>query len=376
MRFHRIPATFMRGGTSNALVFRAADLPANRAEWDAIFLAAMGSPDPYGRQLDGMGGGLSSLSKVCVVGPSSRADADVDYTFVQISIREAKADCGGNCGNMSSAIGPFAVEEGIVPTPSDGEAVVRIHNTNTGKIIAARFPVVDGALAADGDCMLDGVAGAAAPIKLEFLDPGGAKTGKLLPTGSPLDTLDIPGLGPIAASCIDAANPAVFVAAADLGLTGTELPDALEGDAGFLATIEAIRRAASVRMGLTGDLDAAGKLGSIPKVAMICPPQDAPTLTGRILTAAEADIGIRMISLGQPHRAVPITGAICLAVAARVPGTLPYRLCTAKEGPIRVGHASGTTTVDASVVDGNAEYGAVFRTARRLFEGNVIYRAP
>lgn len=376
MRFHCIPATFMRGGTSNALVFRAADLPVDRAEWDAIFLAAMGSPDPYGRQLDGMGGGLSSLSKVCVVGPSSRDDADVDYTFVQIAIREAKADYGGNCGNMSSAIGPFAIEEGIVPTPPDGEAVVRIHNTNTGKIIAARFPVEHGMLAADGDCVLDGVAGSAAPIKLEFLDPGGSKTGKLLPTGSPVDMLDIPGLGPIAASCIDAANPAVFVAATDLGLTGAELPDALEADAGFLATIEAIRRAASVRMGLTPDLDAAGKLASIPKVAMICAPQDAPTLTGRLLSAGEADIGIRMISLGQPHRAVPITGAICLAVAARVSGTLPHGLCTAKDGPIRVGHVSGTTTVDASVVDGKAEYGAVFRTARRLFEGNVIYRAP
>jgi 2-methylaconitate cis-trans-isomerase PrpF len=380
MRFHRIPATFMRGGTSNALVFRAVDLPADRAEWDAIFLAAMGSPDPYGRQLDGMGGGLSSLSKVCIVGPSSREDADIDYTFAQISVRDARVDYGGNCGNMSSAVGPFAVEEGIVPTPPDGEALVRVHNTNTGKIIAARFPVVDGALAADGDCVLDGVAGSAAPIKLEFLDPGGSKTGELLPTGSPVDTLDIPGLGPIAASCIDAANPAVFVAAADLGLTGTELPDVLEADAGLLTHIEAIRRAASVRMGLTADLEAAGKLASIPKVAMICAPQDAPTLTGRLLTAGEADIGIRMISLGQPHRAVPITGAICLAVAARVPGTLPHRLCTAKQGPIRVGHASGTTVVDAAVIDRGdgtmrAEYGAVFRTARRLFEGNVIYRA-
>ena len=375
MTLHRIRSVFMRGGTSNALVFRVDDLPADRAEWDAIFLAAMGSPDPYGRQLDGMGGGLSSLSKVCIVGPSSRDDADVDYTFAQIAVREARVDYGGNCGNMSSAIGPFAIEEGVVPTPPDGEAVVRIHNTNTGKIIAARFPVEDGAIAAEGDCVLDGVAGSAAPIKLEFLDPGGAKTGKLLPTGAPVDRLDVPGFGPIAATCIDAANPAVFVAATDLGLTGAELPDVLEADAGFLATVEAIRRAASVRMGLTPDLDAAGQLTSIPKVAMICAPQDAPTLTGRVLAADEADIGIRMISLGQPHRAVPITGAICLAVAARVPGTLAHYLCTAKDGPIRVGHASGTTTVDALVVAGKAEYGAVYRTARRLFEGNVIYRS-
>jgi 2-methylaconitate cis-trans-isomerase PrpF len=373
----RIPAVFMRGGTSNALMFRAEDLPRDKALWDAIFLAAMGSPDPYGRQLDGMGGGLSSLSKVCVVGPPSRLDADVDYTFVQIAVREAKADYGGNCGNMSSAIGPFAIEEGIVPTPSDGDAVVRIHNTNTGKIIAARFPVKDGALDPDGDCVLDGVAGSAAPIKLEFLDPGGAKTGMLLPTGSAIDFLDIPG---IEASLIDAGNPCAFVHAQDVGKTGAELPQDLEADADFLAEMEAIRRAASVRMGLTPDLEAAGKLASIPKVAMICPPQDAPTLTGRVLSTAEADIGIRMVSLGQPHRAVPITGAICLAVAARVPGTLPHQVCAAREGPIRIGHASGITQVDAEVFqqgDGtfHAEYGAVFRTARRLFEGNVIYKS-
>jgi 2-methylaconitate cis-trans-isomerase PrpF len=375
MALKRIPCVFMRGGTSKALVFRAEDLPADRAERDAIFLAAMGSPDPYGRQLDGMGGGLSSLSKVCVVGPPSRDDADVDYTFVQIAIRDAKADYGGNCGNMSSAIGSFAIDEGIVATPPDGEAVIRIHNTNTNKIIAARFPVKGGALVPEGDCELNGVAGSAAPIKLEFLDPGGARTGKLLPTGAPVEMLDIPGLGPIEASCIDAANPAVFVAASDLGLVGTELPDVLEADAGFLARAEAIRRAASVRMGLAADLEAAGELASVPKIGMICAPQDAPTLTGRTLSAAEADIGVRMVSLGQPHRAIPITSAICFSVAARVPGTLPHRLCAAKDGPIRIGHASGITVVDASVVDGHAEYGAVFRTARRLFEGNVIYNS-
>lgn len=371
----------MRGGTSKALMFRAEDLPADRAERDAIFLAAMGSPDPYGRQMDGMGGGLSSLSKVCIVGPSSRPDADVDYTFAQVAVDQALVDYGGNCGNMSSAIGPFAVEEGLVDAPRDGEAVVRIHNTNTSKIIVARFPVVDGALAAHGDFALDGIAGTAAPVKLEFLDPGGSRTGTLLPTGAPVDMLEVPGFGSIAASCIDAANPAVFIAAEDLGKTGTELPDALERDAAFLERMEAIRRAASVRMGLTPDLEAAGRLASIPKVAMVCVPQEAPTLSGRMLQASEADIGIRMISVGQPHRAVPITGAICLAVAARVPGTIPHRLCTASAGPIRIGHASGTTVVDAEVVEGpagefTARHGAVYRSTRRLFEGKVLYRAP
>jgi 2-methylaconitate cis-trans-isomerase PrpF len=364
----------MRGGTSKALVFRAADLPAGRAERDAIFLAAMGVPDSNGRQLDGMGGGLSSLNKVCVVGPPSRADADVDYTFVQLGIDAPLADYGGNCGNMSSAIGPFAVEEGFVPKPSGGEAAVRIHNTNTGKIIVARFPVADGVLAAEGDLAIDGVAGTAAPIKLEFLEPGGAKTGELLPTGNPVDRLDLYGFDGIEASCVDAANPCVFVAADALGKFGSELPADLESDLAFLEVMEAIRRAASVKMGLAPDLEAAATLASIPKVAMLAAPQDAATLSGT-LAAGDHDLAVRMISVGQPHRAVPITGAICLAVAARVPDTIPHRLCASAQGPIRIGHASGTTLVDAAVTGGAAQYGAVFRTARRLFEGNVIYRS-
>jgi 2-methylaconitate isomerase len=398
MPLSRIRAVFMRGGTSKALMFRAEDLPANRAEWDAIFLAAMGCPDPSGRNLDGMGGGLSSLNKVCVVAPSTRSDADVDYTFVQLSADYATVDYSGNCGNMSSAIGPFAVEEGLVRCPPDGEAAVRIHNTNTGKIIVARFPVEDGALAVEGDFALDGVSGTAAPIKLEFLDPGGAKTGALLPTGNVVDRLilkplpfrggvgggacpdssefaDSPhpnpspegeGLFEIEASCIDAANPCVFVRAADLGKSGAELPGDLEQDAAFLARMEAIRVAAAHAMGLP-------QVPSIPKVAMVAAPQDAVMLSGERLEAADHDITVRMNSVGQPHRAVPITGAICLAVAARVAGSIPHQLCSASEGPIRIGHASGTTQVDAEVSQGRAVYGGVYRTARRLFEGAVVY---
>lgn len=357
-------------------MFRAEDLPADRERWGSIFLAAMGSPDANGRQLDGMGGGSSSLSKVCVIGPPSRADADVDYTFAQVAIGEARVDFSGNCGNMSSAIGPFAIEEGIVAAPQDGEARVRIHNTNTGKIIVARFPVVDGALAADGDLEIDGVAGKAAPIRMEFLDPGGAKTGKLLPTGAAIDLFDIAGLGAIAASCIDAANPCVFVAAEAMGRSGVELPGELEGDARFLECMEAIRHAAAVRMGMAADLDAVA--ASIPMVAMVSAPRAAPTLSGRMLTAADADLHVRMLSMRQPHRALPITGAICLAIAARVPGAIPHRLCAAANGPIRIAHPSGVTIIDAAMSgeDGaiRAEHGAVYRTARRLFEGTVLYR--
>jgi len=379
MRNLRLPAVFMRGGTSKAVMFKAADLPADRADWDAILLQVMGSPDPNGRQLDGMGGGVSSLSKVCVVGPPSRPDADVDFTFAQVSVREAQVDYSGNCGNMSSAIGPFAVEERLVPMPPDGEAVVRIHNTNTGKVIVARFPVLGGALAADGELEIDGVAGRSAPIRLEFLDPGGAKTGRLLPTGAACDELEVAGLGRIAATGVDAANPCVFVAATDLGKTGVELPDDLQADALFLERMEAIRRAASVRMGITADLYAAARVSSVPMVAMVSAPQAAPTLSGRQLSDDETDICVRMLSMRQPHKATPITGAICLAIAARVPGSVPHRLRRSAEGPTRIGHPSGVTLVDAEVVgEGHklrALHGAVYRTARRLFEGAVLYRS-
>jgi 2-methylaconitate cis-trans-isomerase PrpF len=369
----------MRGGTSKAIVFRAADLPADRAERDAIFLAAMGSPDPNGRQLDGMGGGISSLSKVCVVGPPSRPDADVDYTFAQIAIDEAAVDYAGNCGNMSSAIGPFAVDEGLVTAPADGEATVRIHNTNTGKIIVARFPVQDGRAIVEGELAIDGVAGTGAPIRLDFTDPGGAKTGKLLPTGRALDVLEVPGLGSIGASLVDAANPCVFVAAADLGLAGTELPTALERDAGLMRRLEAIRRQAAVAMGIAGDLEAAGAIRSIPKIALLAAPADAAILSGRVVPAGEADILARTISVGQPHRAVPITVALCLAVACRIPGSVASRLVRAgaADGAIRIGHPSGSILVAAET---RIEAGAVgvatatvYRTARRLFQGEVLY---
>ncbi len=371
MSLHRIRAVYYRGGTSKALMFREADLPETRAARDAIFLAAMGVPDPNGRNLDGMGGGLSSLNKVCVVGAPTHPAADVDFTFVQLSPDKDGVDYGGNCGNMSAAIGPFAIEEGLVAAPATGEAAVTIHNTNTGKLIRARFPLEGGILAAEGDLAIDGVAGTAAPIRLEFLEPGGAKTGKLLPTGNVIDRFDIPGLGLIEASCIDAANPAVFVRAADLGMTGTELPQDLEQNAAFLAFMEAIRNAAADAMGIA-------RMASVPKVAMLAAPADAPTLSGR-LGAGEHDIAARMISVGQPHRAVPITGAVCLAVASRVTGTIPQQLCASSQGPIRIGHPSGTLLVDAKVAaDANgfrAEWGAVYRTARRLFEGAVVYRS-
>lgn len=378
METSRLRAVFMRGGTSKAVMFRRDDLPADRRDWDPIFLEVMGSPDPSGRQLDGMGGGVSSLSKICVIGAPSRPDADVDYTFAQIGIRDTFVDYGANCGNMSSAVGPFALEEGMVRGPANGDAVVRIHNTNTSKIIVARFPVEHGRLASSGDVEIDGVAGKAAPIRLEFLEPGGARTGKLLPTGKACDEFEIAGLGKVRASCVDAANPCVFIEASAVEKAGDELPDTLEVDPLFLERMEAIRNAASVAMGIAVDPDQARRMTGIPKVAMVSGPRAGRTLSGRELTAADADIWVRMISVGQPHRAVPITGAICLAVATRIPGALPARLSQAV-GPIRIAHPSGVTLVDAKVAaeagSVRAEFGAVYRTARRLFEGHVVYRS-
>jgi PrpF protein len=238
-----LPAVFMRGGTSKGLMFHQRDLPAQRVKWDPLFLAAMGSPDPYGRQLNGMGGGISSLSKVCGIAPSTRKDADLDYTFAQVQIREPRVDYRGNCGNMSSAVGPFAMDEGLVRAEGD-TATVRIYNTNTKKLIHATFPLRDNLPRYDGDLVIPGVAGSGAPVRLDFIAPGGATTGKLLPTGHPVDTVDVPGVGRIAVSMVDAGNAAVFLRAADLGLNGTELPEQLETDTALLARLQAIRQCA------------------------------------------------------------------------------------------------------------------------------------
>ena len=381
MKQLKIPAVFMRGGTSNAVVFHAKDLPRDRAQWDEIFLAAIGSPDPYGRQLDGMGGGVSSLSKVCVVGPSTRDDADIDYTFAQVQVKEAKVEYGANCGNMSSAMGPFAVDEGLLEV-SGREALVRVHNTNTKKIIWSRFPLDDGLSAVDGDLAIPGVAGTGAPVKLEFREPGGATTGKLLPTGNVADTLDVPGVGKIRVSMVDAANACVFVRAADLGIKGTELPDEIDANTDLLKKLSAIRIAASVAMGVTKTPAEAAQRAAVPFVGFVSGPQDAKTLTGETLPASGMDLGARMMSNGQPHRALPLTCTLCLAVAARLEGSVVHettRQTGSPEAEIRIAMPSGVLTVAASVrkLEGqwHAEQGAFYRTQRRMFEGHVVVRA-
>ena len=387
MKQLRLRAVFMRGGTSKAVMFRAADLPAERELWTPIFLGVIGSPDPNGRQLDGMGGGISSLSKICVIEPPTRAGADVDYTFAQVSVKDAAVDYSGNCGNMSSAIGPFAVDENLIAVAdADGEATVRIHNTNTRKLIVAHFPLEGGRAAVDGDFRLPGIAGSGAPVRLDFLEPGGAGTGMLLPTGNATDTLEADGVHGIEVSMVDAANPCVFVAADALGASGVEMPDELEANGALLRRLEAIRIAASLRMGIAKTAEAAARIPSIPKVAMVAPAREARTLAGERLAAADADITVRMISIGQPHRAVPLTGAMCLAVASRIEGTVVNRIArpsASPTDPVRIAQSSGLTVVGAVVRrsrDGEhrewlAESATVYRTARRLMEGWVYVRA-
>jgi hypothetical protein len=370
-----LPAVFMRGGTSRAVMFHRGDLP-HESAWDPIFLAAMGSPDPNGRQLNGMGGGISSLSKICILSRSERPDADIDYTFAQIQIREAVVDYRGNCGNMSSAVGPFALDEGLV-RPNGDTAVVRIFNTNTKKIIRSTFALEDGRAKVDGDLAIPGVAGTGAPVRLDFLEPGGAGTGKLLPTGNVTDRLDVPGLGTIEVSMVDAAKPCVIVRAADVGLSGTELPEALDANHAVLAKLEAIRRAAAIAMGLAAnETEAAGMRGS-PAVGFVAPAMAAPTLSGAPIKASEVDLTARFISNGQPHRALPVTSSLCMSVAASITGTVVNQALTrAPEGSIRLGMPSGILTVGADVgrdASGAwvAHSGAFYRTARRLFDGRI-----
>ena len=386
MRQLRVPAAFMRGGTSNAVVFDRRDLPGDEATRERLFIAALGSPDPYGRQLDGMGGGISSLSKVCIVGPPSRPDADVDYTFGQVAVDRAQVDWSSNCGNMSSAIGPFAADEGLVEATGP-EGVVVIHNTNTAKLIRARFPVEDGRAAVEGDTAVPGVSGTGAPVDLEFLDPGGAGTGALLPTGNVLDTLEVDGVGRVSASLVDAANAFVFVGAGEVGITGAEMPAALDARTEVMDRLERIRAAAAVAMGLAATpAEASSRFPSAPKIGIAAPPRPAETLSGEAVDAAAGDLTARMVSMGNVHRALPLTGVLGFAVAAAIEGTVVARAAAVpgdsdRGGRVRLISPSGVISAAAAVRRAgsgdawHAEHASVRRTQRRLFDGFVYVPA-
>ena len=370
---HSLPAAYYRGGTSRAVFFKQNELPHDRTQWDHIFRSVIGSPDPYGRQLDGMGGGISSLSKVCVVGKPTHPDADVDYTFIALGVTNTEVDYSSNCGNMISAVGPYAVDAGLFPADHAGSnsVSIRIHNTNTGKIIRSSFPVVDGEAAASGDFAIDGVAGTASRVQLDFVDPAGSRTGKLLPTGQVRDILD-----GIPATCIDVANPCVFVQARDLGVEGNITPDEITAHPDLLLRLDSIRRQAGVKMGLAETLQMVP--GSVPKICLVSPPASNSRATEQQQTASHIDLLARSLSVGQPHKAVPITVALALASAARLPGstvTEVARESRIDETGITIGHTSGNLLVGATFDEnGGLNAATVFRTARRLFEGRIFWK--
>ncbi|KUJ12408.1 DUF453-domain-containing protein [Mollisia scopiformis] len=372
-RLKRAPAAYYRGGTSRAIMFKQEDLPPDRKDWAPIFLGAIGSPDSNGRQLDGMGGGLSSLSKICVIGKCADSEiADVDYTFAAIGIKDTDVDYSSNCGNMTSAVGPFAIDSGLVESPSDGDTTIRIRNTNTNKIIHSTFPVVDGEAEAHGDFAIDGVSGTASRIQLAFINPAGSRTGKLLPTSNSTDIID-----DVKVSLVDCGNPCCFVSAEELGVDGTTLPDAIEKQPELLRILDSIRRQASVLMGLSKD--AASATGSVPKIAMVSRPSTHQILSGDNMDKEEVDLVVRAISVGQPHRAVPITVAMAIAAAAKVEGSVVQQLAekgrNADRDGFTLGHSSGKIVVGANFAgDGTLKDVIVYRTARRLMDGMVYWK--
>jgi hypothetical protein len=374
----RVPAVLMRGGTSKGLFFHERDLPSEPGPRDRVILAAYGSPDPYKRQIDGVGGAVSVTSKTAVVGPSPSPDYDVTYCFGQVSIDRPIVDVRGNCGNMSAAVGPFAVDEGLVAAV-EPVTRVRIHQKNTSKLIVAEVPVKDGRFDATGDYAIDGVPGTGSRVLLRFVDPAGAVTGKLFPTGNRVDRFDLPGRGAVEVTCIDAANPFVFVRAASIGLTGTEIED-LEHRAEIKAALEAIRCRAAVRLGITASEDEATRRSqAVPKVAVVAAPAAYTATGGRTVEARELDLLARMMSMGTLHRSYAVSGAVATAGAAMIPGTVVNELLSdAARGRelLRIGHPGGVIDVGAVVeLDaGQAVYreAVLGRTARRLMEGRVL----
>jgi 2-methylaconitate isomerase len=373
----RYRAVFMRGGTSKGLFFQGGVLPEDRAERDRVLLRALGGGDPYGSQIDGLGGATSSTSKAVIVSASDRADSDVDYLFAQVGITTASVDWTGSCGNLAAAVGPFAIDEGLVCATGD-VTTVRIWQENTGKAIVAYVPTEDGRAVTEGDFRIDGIPYPGAQIRLDFLDPGGSATGRLLPTGTVTDELTVPGVGKVQATLIDAANPCVFVAAADLGFTGLELPSQVNVDAAALARLEAVRASAAVVMGLAESAeDATRHHPANPKLAMVAAPARYTAAGGRLVEPSDTDLVVRMLSMGRVHHALPGTGGVAVAVAALIPGTVPFQAASPPaDGTVRIGHSSGTISLAAEVENSRdgwvAKRATAWRSARRLMEGVVL----
>ncbi|MHC8386426.1 2-methylaconitate cis-trans isomerase PrpF [Pseudomonas sp. LB3P14] len=382
----KIPATYMRGGTSKGVFFSLKDLPEAAQipgpARDALLLRVIGSPDPYDKQIDGMGGATSSTSKTVILSKSIKADHDVDYLFGQVSIDKPFVDWSGNCGNLSAAVGSFAISNGLVDAsriPQNGVAVVRVWQANIGKTIIAHVPITNGEVQETGDFELDGVTFPAAEVQVEFMDPAAEEEGgggSMFPTGNLVDDLEVPGVGTFKATMINAGIPTIFVNAEDIGYTGTELQGAINSDPKALAMFETIRAYGALRMGLIKDLDEAAKRQHTPKVAFVAKPADYVASSGKAIAAGDVDLLVRALSMGKLHHAMMGTAAVAIGTAAAISGTLVNLAAGGIErNAVRFGHPSGTLRVGAEASQVNGEWtvnkAIMSRSARVLMEGFV-----
>ena len=383
----KVPATYIRGGTSKGVFFKLTDLPesaqvAGEAR-DKLLMRIIGSPDPYSKQIDGMGGATSSTSKTVILSKSTHPDHDVDYLFGQVSIDTAFVDWSGNCGNLSAAVGSFAISSGLVDAariPGNGTCTVRIWQANIGKTIIAHVPITNGQVQETGDFELDGVTFPAAEVELEFLDPAeegeGDGGGAMFPTGNLVDDLEVPNIGTFKATLINAGIPTIFINAADIGYTGTELQDAINGDAKALERFETIRAYGAVKMGLIKDISEAAKRQHTPKVAFVAPPADYVSSSGKAVKATDIDLLVRALSMGKLHHAMMGTAAVAIGTAAAVTGTLVNIAAGGGEkSAVRFGHPSGTLRVGAEAKLVNGQWtvtkAIMSRSARTLMSGWV-----
>jgi len=381
----RIPATYMRGGTSKGVFFKLADLPHAAqmpgAARDALLMRVIGSPDPYGKQTDGMGGATSSTSKCVIISKATVPDHDVDYLYGQVSIDNAFVDWSGNCGNLSSAVGPFAIANGLVDAarvPRDGVCTVRIWQANIGKTIIAHVPMTNGQVQETGDFELDGVAFPAAEIVLEFIDPSDddGDGGSMFPTGNVVDALDVPGVGTLQATMINAGIPTIFINAVEIGYDGSELKSAINEDKVALAKLEAIRVAGALRMGLIRTPEEAAKRQHTPKGAFVAPAKDYVASSGKAIAAGDIDLNVRALSMGKLHHAMMGTASVAIATAAAVPGTLVNLAAGGgTREAVRFGHPSGTLRVGAEALLRDGQWtvtkAVMSRSARVLMDGAV-----
>ena len=371
-----IKATYYRGGTSKGVFFQKKDLPTqDEKELNKIFLKVIGSPDPNGRQLNGMGGGVSSVSKCVIISPSERDDADVDYNFIQIAVDQPIAEWNNNCGNLSGAVGPYAVQEGIIK-PKEGENKIRIYQVNTDKIIHSTFNVKDGKPEIEGNYTIAGVYGESSKVRLDYLEPGGSGTGKLLPTGNVIDEIEIDGFGKIKVSVVDAATPLIYIQAEDLGLKGTESPDELDGNAEKMEIIQKIRRKCAFMTGLSKSEHEAPM--NTPRIGIVTSPKDYISLDKSNIKGDDQDITVRMFSMGKTHKAIMGTAGVNIGVAAAIEGTIPNLIKRKDSNPLelRAGNPSGVMTAGAVIeqVDGkpHAKSAIMYRTFRPLMRGEVL----